>query len=58
MNSKQVKITRQMTMLELNTLDFTRKYKINGNHYLLSELQATITNAGIKPASITAFSCL
>jgi hypothetical protein len=54
MNCKTVKIIKNMSLFELNTLDFTKKYAINGNHYLLSEIQATITANGIKPATITA----
>ncbi len=58
MQAKSVKIIKQMNLLELNEIDFSKKYSINGNNYLLSEIQATITNAGIKPATIKAFACL
>jgi hypothetical protein len=58
MGAKQVKIIKQMNLLELNAIDFSMKYSINGNNYLLSEIQATVTNAGIKPATIKAFACL
>ena len=46
-----------MTLLELNQLDFSKKYAIGGNKYLLSEVQVTITNKGIKPATILAYTC-
>ena len=58
MASKQVKIIKQMTLLELNQLDFSNKYAIDGNKYLLSEVQVTITNQGFKPATIVAYTCL
>ena len=57
MSAKQVKIIKQMTLLELNQLDFSKKYAIGGNKYLLSEVQVTITNKGIKPATILAYTC-
>jgi hypothetical protein len=58
MGAKQVKIVKQMNLVELNELDFSKKYAINGNHYLLSEVQVSITNSGIKPATIKAYACL
>ena len=57
MASKPVKIIKQMTLLEINELDFSKKHSIDGNNYLLSEVQVTITNLGIKPATINAFTC-
>jgi hypothetical protein len=58
MNSKAVKIVKQMSLLDLNQLDFSKKYMIKANNYFLSEVQVSITNSGIKPASIKAFTCL
>ncbi len=58
MSAKIMKIPKQMTLVELNQLDFSRKYEINGNNYLLSEVQVTITNKGIQPATILAYTSL
>jgi hypothetical protein len=57
MNTKPVKIIAQIDYLELQNLDFSKKYMINGNKYLLSEVQVAITNNGFKPATIKAFTC-
>ena len=57
MAAKQVKIIKSISLYELNQLDFSKKYEINGNKYLLSEIQATITHNGIKPATIVAYTC-
>ncbi|MDP1624113.1 MAG: hypothetical protein Q8M08_17455 [Bacteroidales bacterium] len=55
MSSKQVKFVKQMSLLDINELDFSRKYMINGDSYLLSDVQVTISNAGLKPATIRGF---
>jgi len=57
MAAKQVKIIKSISLYELNQLDFSKKYEINGNKYLLSEIQASITHNGIKPATIVAYTC-
>ncbi|MCX6305536.1 MAG: hypothetical protein NT040_11260 [Bacteroidetes bacterium] len=58
MAAKQVKFVKQMSLLELNQLDFSKKVEINGNKYLLSEVQVAITHKGIKPATIIAYTSL
>jgi len=58
MEGKWVKIMKKMTLLEIDSLDFSRKYSINGNNYLLSEVQVAIKNSGIQPATILAINCL
>jgi len=57
MTAKCLKITKQMTFLELKELDFSRKYMIGGNKYLLSEVQVTMTKGKMNPAIIKAYSC-
>ena len=57
MSAKCLKITKQMTFLELKELDFSRKYMIGGNKYLLSEVQVTMTKGKMNPAIIKAYSC-
>jgi len=54
---KQAKITRQMGYKEISELDLSRKYRILGNNYLISELQVTLRKNEIKPAVIKAYSC-
>ena len=56
-DSRLVKMTKQITYLELRSFDFSRKYMINGMKYLISEIQVQITNKGIRPATIVAYSC-
>ena len=53
-----VQFSRQMSFLDIRDLDFTRKYEIKGNKYLLSEVAVTFSKDTIKPAIIKAFSCL
>ena len=55
MSSKSVKIIKQMTLMDLKTLDFSLKYMVNGVKYLLSDVQVSISNSGIKPATIKAY---
>lgn len=57
MTSKQVKIIKSISLYELNQVDFSKKYDINGNNYLLSEIQVTVSHKGIKPATIIAYTC-
>jgi len=52
-----VEFKKQLTMMEIKNLDFSAKHEIGGNHYLLSEVQVTLTNTQIKPATIKAYSC-
>ncbi len=55
---KLVQITKQIDYLELKTLDFGSKYRINQTNYLLSEVQVTLNMDSLKPAVIKAYSCL
>ena len=57
MKAKPVKILKQMDLIGLRDLDFSKKYMINGTKYLLSVVQVAITNKGLKPATITAYTC-
>ncbi len=57
MKSKPVKIIRQMSFLELSTFDFSKKYRINGINYLISEIQVSINGDQIMPATIKAYTC-
>jgi hypothetical protein len=56
-SAKPVKITARLNYTDLQDIDFSRKYMINGTKYLLSEIQVSISNAGIKPATIKAYTC-
>ena len=53
-----VQFSRQMSFLDIRDLDFTKKYEIKGNKFLLSEVAVTFSKDTIKPAIIKAFSCL
>jgi hypothetical protein len=57
MQAKTVKFIKQLTLLDLNQLDFSKKHTIDGNNYMLSTVQVTLTNQGFKPATITALTC-
>lgn len=52
-----VRITAQLDFGELAAVDFSRKYRINGSNYLLSEIQVTLKKNAILPATIKAYSC-
>ncbi len=53
-----VQFNKQLSFLDIRNLDFSSKYEVNGNKYLLSEIAVTLTKDTIKPAVIKAFSCL
>jgi hypothetical protein len=52
---KSVRIEKQMDFIELKNHDFTRKYRINGIHYLISEVAVTLTRNSIKSAQLKCF---
>ena len=52
---KSVKIEKQMDFIELKDLDFTKRYRVNGINYLVSEVSVTLTRSSIKSAQIKCF---
>jgi hypothetical protein len=54
---KSVKIEKQMNFIELKNMDFTKRYRMNGNNYLVSEISVTLTKSLIKPALLKCFTC-
>jgi len=54
---KSVKIEKQMDFIELKNIDFTKRYRVNGIHYLLSEVSVTLTRSSIKTAQLKCFTC-
>ena len=52
---KSVKIEKQMDFIELKNLDFTKRYRINGINYLISEISVTLNKASIKSAQLKCF---
>ena len=57
MDTKAVKMIKQLTLLELIGIDFSSKYMIGGDKFLLGDVQVTITNYKINPATIRAYHC-
>ena len=53
-----VQFKKDMDMRSIRDLDFSVKHEINGNNYLLSEVQLTIKTNSIQQATIKAFSCI
>jgi hypothetical protein len=54
---KSVKIEKQMNFIELKNMDFTKRYRMNGINYLVSEISVTLTKSLIKPALLKCFTC-
>ena len=52
---KTIKIEKQMDFIELKTMDFTKRYRMNGINYLVSEIAVTLTKSSIKPALLKCF---
>ena len=52
---KSVKIEKQMDFIELKNLDFTKRYRINGINYLVSEIAVTLNKSSIKSAQLKCF---
>ena len=57
MAAKFVKITKQMTFMELKDFDFSRKYMIGGIKYLVKTLQVTIKKDRVMPATLECYTC-
>jgi hypothetical protein len=53
---KSVKIEKQMDFIELKSMDFTKRYRINGINYLISEITVTLNKSSIKSAQLKCFS--
>ena len=56
-NSRLVKIEKQMTFTELDNFDFSRKYMINGIKYLIKDIQVCIKKDTIQPAILECYPC-
>jgi hypothetical protein len=54
---KAVKIEKQMGFIELKDIDFTKRYRMNGINYLISEISVTLNKSSIKSAQLTCFAC-
>ncbi len=52
---KSVKIEKQMDFIELKNMDFTKRYRINGINYLISEIAVTLNKSSIKSAQLKCF---
>jgi len=55
--AKFVKFTKQLSPIELRNIDFSKKYRVNDQNYLLKEIRVTLTNKEIKVAEIDAYTC-
>jgi hypothetical protein len=56
-NTKLVKITKQMDFTELQNFDFSRKYMINGTKYLVKDIQVVLKKDSIMPAILGCYPC-
>ncbi|MHC1707471.1 MAG: hypothetical protein AB9842_08115 [Bacteroidales bacterium] len=54
---KDVIISQMLTEAELSDIDFTSKYRINDVDYLIKEINVSISNNGIKPATLKLARC-
>ena len=52
---KSVKIEKQMDFIELKSIDFTKRYRINGINYLISEIAVTLNKSSIKSTQLKCF---
>ena len=52
---KCVKIEKQMDFTQLKTLDFTKRYSIDGINYLISEVAVTLNISSIKSTQLKCF---
>ena len=57
MAAKFVKVTKQMTFMELKEFDFSRKYMIGGIKYLVKSIQVTLKKDRIMPALLECYTC-
>ncbi|HNW73967.1 MAG TPA: hypothetical protein PKN44_10105 [Bacteroidales bacterium] len=58
MRTKLVKVVRYCDFLELRDLDFSRKYSINGVHYLIKDYQVTIKKNGLSSTTFSLYPVL
>jgi hypothetical protein len=58
LSTRLVKIEKLMTFSELQNFDFSRKYMINGNKYLVKDIQVVLKKDTILPALLECYSCL
>ena len=52
---KSVKIEKQMDFIELKSIDFTKRYRVNGINYLVSEIAVTLNKSSIKSTQLKCF---
>jgi len=52
---KSVKIEKQMDYIELKSIDFTKRYRMDGINYLISEVAVTLNKSSIKSAQLKCF---
>jgi hypothetical protein len=57
LSTRLVKIEKFMTFADLQNFDFSRKYMINGNKYLVKDIQVCIKKNLIQPAIIECYPC-
>jgi len=50
--TRLVKVQKQMTFLEINDIDFSKKYRIHGINYLIKSIRVTVNATRLKPATI------
>lgn len=58
MRTKLAKIVRYCDFLELRDLDFSRKYAINGVHYLIKDYQVTVKKNGLSSTTFSMYPVL
>lgn len=58
LRTKLVKVVRYCDFLELRDLDFSRKYSINGVHYLIKDYQVTIKKNGLSSTTFSLYPVL
>lgn len=57
-NAKYVWIEKQMDFVEFKDFDFTKRYRINGINYLVSEIAVTLNKSSIKSAQLKCYTAL
>jgi hypothetical protein len=56
-NTTLVKISRQMSYIEIKNFDFSKKYMINGVNYLVRNIHITFKKDRILPALLECYKC-
>ena len=54
---KKIVFEKQMNLAQIKDLDYTKKVRINGNRYLIAELQVIFKRDSIQTAKLKGFSC-